>query len=155
MRTRTLLGAIALVASASVLVAQEAKRAESESSPPSLLGMSREVTESELAKFSAAIEPLLSAKTPRTWHESQERQDQVAEVLEAIEPLMPSKLEQWQSRDELIELVFSVDTETAHYLYDVVRAALERRDEARKENNALRARIEAGRRALTDRANGG
>lgn len=117
--------------------------------------MSREATESELARFSEAMESLGSAKAPRTWHETRELQDQVAELLEAIEPLTPSKLDQWQSRDELIELVFSVDTETAHYLYAVVRAALEKRDEVRKKDNALRARIEAGRRALSEQGSDG
>ncbi len=138
-----ILCAFALAALAFNVVAQETEEATPASPQSGLLGMSHETREDQLAEFLEMVEPLKSADPPRTWHQTQALKDRLAEALEALEVLKPSKLEQWQARDDLIELVFEVDAETAHFLYGVVRAALDRRDEVLKESEEFRARLEA------------
>lgn len=85
-----------------------------------------------------------------TAYEAQELLEQVVASMEAREALLPSKLEQWQARDDLIELVFDVDEEMAHYLYQVVQAAIKNREKAAERRSEIRALIEANdtRRAL-------
>lgn len=129
-----------------VVVAQETNPASSprhDETLGHLIGSSQKAKDRELHEFSKALGKVRAAKLPRTWHEIQELKDKATEALESAEALKPSKLEQWEARDDLIELVFDVDEETAHYLYSVVRAALERRDAARQRHNELRSRIEA------------
>lgn len=143
MKVRMIFCAFALAALAFNVVAQETEEATPVSPQSGLLGMSREAREDQLAEFLEMVEPLKSSKPLRTWQDTQALKDQVAGALEALEVLKPSKLEQWQARDDLIELVFEVDAETAHYLYDVVQAALDRRDKLLKESEEFRARLEA------------
>ncbi len=143
MKARMTFCALALAGLAFSVVAQVREGASPASPGSGLLGMSDGAREAELAAFLETIEPLKSADAPRTWHETQALQDRVAEALEAMEVLRPSKLEQWQARDDLIELVFDADAETAHFLYGVVQAALHRREELLKESDEFRLQLEA------------
>lgn len=97
------------------------------------------------------IPSLETAKADSEYETVQNLIDQTLAFVEAVEALQPSKLEQWQARDDLIQLVFDLDEETAYYLYNVVQAALERREESAKELAAIYAAIEANetRRALS------